>query len=413
VNFQDKSLCKLRTITTFLVLTKDKSLWQQEIQKTSDFCLLLACRFADQDYQVQSIRIVTNAFSEYLETTDLQSAKADLRLIRALLNDIKSDGLRLRFAIGEAKTAHEISLLPELIKEFGDLCNACVNVPADEYMLLDKGLIDASVKAVEKIAQITERGEGNFNFTVNFNCQPLIPYFPASYHDSELGNRYVIGFETPDLLVKVLSDFNASTTLLSAQQKLRQQQVLMSDALQYHVTQVAEIISVFDKTENNNRFIFSGIDSSAAPSKDCASMVDVYKQLGVPFFGASGSVEASALLTRVFKSIVDLPLVGFSGLMLAVTEDRGLAQGTINGDYDIRSLLTYSAVCGIGLDTVPIPGDTPSEKIAALMADTGTMAFRLNKPLTVRLFPVPGLKAGELTQFESDDLCNCAILAVP
>jgi len=41
------------------------------------------------------------------------------------------------------------------------------------------------------------------------------------------------------------------------------------------------------------------------------------------------------------------------------------------------------------------------------------MAFRLNKPLTVRLFPVPGLKAGDLTSFESDDLCNCAVLAVP
>ena len=413
MNFENKSLCKIRTITTFLVLTKDKKTWHQEIQKASDFCLLLASRFAEQDYQVQSIRIVTNAFSEYLDTHNLASAKTDLQFIRSLLNEIKSDGLRIRFAIGEAKNSHEISLLPELIKEFGDLCNACVNIPIDEFSLLNKQLIDDSVKAVEKIANITDRGEGNFNFTVNFNCQPLIPYFPASYHDSSLGNRYVIGFETPDLLVKVLNDFNVNMTLTCAQEKLQQQQILMSRALQYHVTQVAEIISAFDKNENNDQFLFSGIDSSAAPSKDCASMVDVYKLLGVPFFGASGSVEASALLTRVFKSIVDLPLVGFSGLMLAVTEDSGLAQGTIDGDYDIRSLLTYSAVCGIGLDTVPIPGDTSTEKIAALMADTGTMAFRLNKPLTVRLFPVPGLQAGELTKFESDDLCNCAVLAVP
>ena len=81
--------------------------------------------------------------------------------------------------------------------------------------------------------------------------------------------------------------------------------------------------------------------------------------------------------------------------------------------YDIRSLLTYSAVCGIGLDTVPIPGDTTKEKISALMRDTGTMAFRLNKPLTVRLFPAPKLNAGDMTVFESDDLCNCAVLAVP
>ncbi len=412
MNFQDKNLCKIRTITTFLVLDKNSALWEKEIRSASDFCLNLALRFSQQDYQVQSIRIVTNAFAEYLDTTNLQTAKEDLKFIRSLLNAIKSDGLRIRFAIGEAKTAHEIALLPELIKEFGDLCNACVNIPIDNYCLLNKPLIDASVQAVQKIAQITERGEGNFNFTVNFNCSPLIPYFPASYHERALANRYVIGFETPDLLLKVLADFNDSDHGLSAQQLLQKQQALMSQALQYHVSQVANIITVFENHDGQGKFLFSGIDSSAAPSKNCASMVDVYQQLGVPFFGASGTVEASALLTRVFKSITELPLQGFSGLMLAVTEDRGLAQGSIDGNYDIRSLLTYSAVCGIGLDTVPIPGDTPAKKIAALMADTGTMAFRLNKPLTVRLFPVPGLQAGELTQFESDDLCNCAVLAV-
>ena len=108
-----------------------------------------------------------------------------------------------------------------------------------------------------------------------------------------------------------------------------------------------------------------------------------------------------------------MDLVGFSGLMLALTEDVGLAQGTIDNNFDIRSLLTYSAVCGIGLDTVPIPGDTSIDKISALMRDTGTMAFRLNKPLTVRVFPVPNLKAGDMTAFQSDDLCNCAVLAVP
>jgi hypothetical protein len=47
------------------------------------------------------------------------------------------------------------------------------------------------------------------------------------------------------------------------------------------------------------------------------------------------------------------------------------------------------------------------------MRDIGTMAFRLNKLLTVRLFPVPGLQAGELTAFESADLCNCAVHALP
>ncbi len=413
MNYQSKALCKLRTISTFLVLDKNRSSWQKEIRKASDFCLSLAAKFVENGYQVQSIRIVTNAFAEYLNTQDINSTKADLQYISELLNAIKSDGLRIRFAIGEAKTAHEISLLPDLIQSYGDLCNACVNVPLDEYGVLDNQLIVEAAQAVAKISEITARGEGNFNFTVNFNCKPLIPYFPASYHQKTLGNLYVLGLETPDLLLHLLNEFNQKNDSLNHNQRFKEYYRLMSEGLQYHVSTVKSILDDFEKNNSNGDFTFAGIDSSAAPSKECASMVDVYKQMGVPYFGASGTVEASALLTRVFKSIKEMPLVGFSGLMLAVTEDTGLAQGSIDGDYDMRALLTYSAVCGIGLDTVPIPGDTSIAKMSALMRDTGTMAYRLNKPLTVRVFPVPGLKAGELTKFESDDLCNCAVLAVP
>ena len=53
------------------------------------------------------------------------------------------------------------------------------------------------------------------------------------------------------------------------------------------------------------------------------------------------------------------------------------------------------------------------DQISCLMRDTGAMAFRLNKPLTVRLFPVPGGNAGDMTTFTSADLCNCSIFAVP
>jgi len=318
--------------------------------------------------------------------------------------------MRIRFAIGEARTKEEVELLPELIREFGDLCNVCVNIELDEFGILDNDLIEHSVKAVQQISAITPRGEGNFNFTVNFNCKPLIPYFPASYHRKELGNKFVIGLETPDLLVQVLKTFNQSNDGLSHGHKLKGYFEVMSAALGHHINNIKHIV---EQTTDESLYKFAGFDSSAAPSKDCASMVEVYEQMGIEYFGASGTVEASSLLTKVFKSVKGADLVGFSGLMLALTEDKGLAQGTIKGHFDIRSLLTYSAVCGIGLDTVPIPGNTPVDKIAALMRDTGTMAYRLNKPLTVRLFPVPGLNAGDMTAFESDDLCNCAVLAVP
>lgn len=135
--------------------------------------------------------------------------------------------------------------------------------------------------------------------------------------------------------------------------------------------------------------------------------------IGLPYFGSSGTVEVCAFLTRIFKSLQGAPLVGFSGLMFAALEDAGLAAAALEKRYDIRALLTYSAVCGIGLDTIPIPGDASVEKIAQMACDCGTLAFRLNKPLTVRLFPVPGKKAGDMTEFDSKDLCNCRVFELP
>ncbi len=406
--YKDKNLCKVRTVTTFLTLQKDKTTWKSEILKASGFCNDLSSKFIQNSYEVQSIRIVTNAFGEYLDISSLKTAKDDLQFLSDILNSLDVQNLRIRFAIGEAKTKEEIALLPELIRDFGDLCNACVNVPLDEFGVLDNELINYSSHVVQKISKITPRGEGNFNFTVNFNCKPLIPYFPASYHDSSDENCYVVGLETPDLLVAVLKEFNSTCKDLNHNKKSKRYYEVMSEALQYHVDKIKNIIDDFD----NSDFVFRGMDSSAAPSKNCSSMCEVYEELGVEYFGASGSVEVSSLLTKVFKSLKNIELVGFSGLMLAVTEDSGLAKGTINGEFDMRSLLTYSSVCGIGLDTVPIPGDTSIEKLNALMRDTGTMAFRLNKPLTVRVFPVPSLRAGDMTVYESDDLCNCKILEV-
>lgn len=410
MKYKNKELCRIRTITTFLILSEDRATWESSLLSATTFCNDLSQKFIESGYLVQSIRIVTNPFGEYLNTESIEAAKLDLELISNLLGSDGTSNLRIRFAIGEARTKEEVALLPELIKAYGDLCNACVNIDLDEFGVLDNELIYNASLAVSEISRITPRGEGNFNFTVNFNCDPLIPYFPAGYHRKELGNCYVVGLETPDLLVSTLEELNTNVVSEDHSQLFNQYYEVLSSALQYHIDNVNLIINEFG---DNHDFSFSGIDSSAAPSKDCSSMVDVYKLLGVEYFGASGTVEASSLLTKVFKSIKGVSLVGFSGLMLAVTEDEGLAQGTKDSDFDIRALLTYSAVCGIGLDTVPIPGDTPITKITALMRDTGTMAYRLNKPLTVRLFPVPGLSAGDITSFESDDLCNCAVLAVP
>jgi phosphoribosyl 1,2-cyclic phosphodiesterase len=41
------------------------------------------------------------------------------------------------------------------------------------------------------------------------------------------------------------------------------------------------------------------------------------------------------------------------------------------------------------------------------------LAYRLDKPLSARLFPVPGKSAGEQTTFQNPFLCNTAVFKVP
>ena len=175
MDYKNKELCRLRTISFFLTLHKDKTQWEDALYSVKRDVDLLLPAVQKAGYTLQSIRVITNPFGEYLDLTNLQTAKADLQYLTELLNKFNESGVRLRFAIGAARNKEEIALLPELIAAYGDLCNACVNVPLDENGVLDNELIEQSVYAVQRIANITPRGEGKFNVTVNFNSKPYIP----------------------------------------------------------------------------------------------------------------------------------------------------------------------------------------------------------------------------------------------
>jgi uncharacterized protein (UPF0210 family) len=98
--------------------------------------------------------------------------------------------------------------------------------------------------------------------------------------------------------------------------------------------------------------------------------------------------------------------------MLPVLEDQVLAQRSGEGLYGLDSLLLYSAVCGTGLDTVPLPGDVSVDELAAILLDVSTLALVADKPLTARLMPIPGKQAGELTDFDFPYFANGRVLDV-
>jgi uncharacterized protein len=105
--------------------------------------------------------------------------------------------------------------------------------------------------------------------------------------------------------------------------------------------------------------------------------------------------------------------VGYSGSMVPVLEDRLLSQRWAESTYNVDSLLAYSAVCGTGLDTIPLPGDTAPEQMMRIFGDVASLAIKWNKPLSARLQPVKDKKPGDRTEFEAPDLFNTTLQALP
>ena len=144
---------------------------------------------------------------------------------------------------------------------------------------------------------------------------------------------------------------------------------------------------------------FHGIDISLAPFPEASrSIGTALERLGVSRFGASGTLFASAFITRILSE-APLPKCGFSGLMIPLLEDSVMASRHAEGAYSLDSLLLYSAVCGAGLDTIPVPGDSTPDQIASVYLDLCTLSIVLDKPLTVRLMPLAGKKAGDSVTF--------------
>ncbi len=156
---------------------------------------------------------------------------------------------------------------------------------------------------------------------------------------------------------------------------------------------------------------YGGIDLSPAPLKEISIGGAIEKFYGLPI-GSSGTLTVAAIVTRGLRA-VPVTQAGYSGLMLPVLEDSVLAQRWSEGRLTMDALLSYSAVCGTGLDTIPLPGDVSTEQIARILGDVASLAFKWHKPLSARLLPAPGRKAGEMTELDDPFLVNAKIQPLP
>jgi uncharacterized protein (UPF0210 family) len=98
--------------------------------------------------------------------------------------------------------------------------------------------------------------------------------------------------------------------------------------------------------------------------------------------------------------------------MLPLLEDSVLARRAADRQPSLYELLLLSAVCGTGVDTIPLPGETSEAELAGIFLDVAALSIALGgKPLTARLMPVPGASAGDPTQYAFDYFANSRVLS--
>jgi uncharacterized protein (UPF0210 family) len=148
---------------------------------------------------------------------------------------------------------------------------------------------------------------------------------------------------------------------------------------------------------------FGVVDLSLAPTPLVGDSVgEILKILGVDRIGAPGSTAIVALLNDAVKkggSFASQSVGGLSGAFIPVMEDSELAAAVADGSLVLEKLEAMTCVCSVGLDMIPIPGDTSSETIAAIIADELMIGVINSKTTAARLIPVPGKAAGEFVSF--------------
>ena len=375
---------KIRTITTGIPLPFSP----YQLQRAAKFNAACQAYFETNGYEVQTTRVSCQIWDETRDVDAILTLESDAR---ALGIEFLNLGTILP---GKRHTETHIARVADVIVG-SEIIFATVTLTTPSGQIASD-ITENTAKVIQQIAHRTDAGYGNLRFAALMNCPPNTPFFPAAFwHDTR--TNFGIGWQAADLVQHAFTD---APNLEIGLQNLK-------TIMEVEGKKIVALAETFAQ-EWGIRFV--GIDVSPAPMGDESIAYAMEQQLP-GLFGERGTLTVAAGLTQTLRTL-DLPLCGYSGLMLPVLEDVGLGKRSEAGHFNLDSLLLYSTVCGTGLDTIPIPGDASTSQIAAILTDVATLSIQLNKPLSVRLFPVPGCNTDCITEFDSPYLTNTIVMQI-
>jgi len=380
---------KVRTVTAFVPFDPLRS--EATLEETAAFLERARARLGAAGFEVETLRLATPPLAGALDRV-LLAERLDffLRLDRwaaerglvislgpAVVDDVY-DPARVEFVVELLERSRALHTSVIIADESGVRPNA----------------LRAAAEIIRRLGEKPAAAPLGFRFAALARCPPGIPFFPAAYAEGKQ-REFALGLESAGVLAAAV---RGDADLATKRVRLR---AAMEDPLQ-RLENAALALA------RESGWAYLGIDTSPAPLGEASIAAAIESLAGQPL-GGPGTLAAVAALTS-FVQTLPVRRTGFSGLMLPVLEDAVLAARVAEGRVGLSLLLAYSAVCGTGLDVVPLPGAATTEQLERVLGDVAALAVRLRKPLTARLLVVAGKRAGERTEFDSPWLTNTVIL---
>ena len=259
--------------------------------------------------------------------------------------------------------------------------------------------MDAVLKMAEVIVETSrataERDSiGCAKLVVFANMVEDNPFMAGAVHGTGEPDAVVnVGISGPGVVRAVVRSLPADADLTAVAEAIK--------TTSFKITRVGELIA---REAAKRLGVAMGIvDLSLAPTPaEGDSVADIIEAMGVGRCGGPGTTAALALLNDAVKkggAMGTSSIGGLSGAFIPVSEDAGMIRAAESGALTLEKLEAMTAVCSVGLDMIAIPGDTPAETIAAVIADACAIGVVNSKTTAARLIPAAGKSVGDRVEF--------------
>ena len=283
-----------------------------------------------------------------------------------------------------------IESIPEALAQTERLCSS-INVASSKAGInMDAVLKMADI--VKKSAELTkdQDGIGAAKLVIFCNTPGDNPFMAGAFCGvGEPECALNVGVSGPGVVRAAVEALGKDEDLSALANKIKQ--------IAYKITSTGELVG--RKLAKRLGVPFGVIDLSLAPTPAIGdSVAGIFQAMGLEHAGAHGTTAALAMLNDAVKKggiMASSHVGGLSGAFIPVSEDAGMIEAASNGYLTFDKLEAMTSVCSVGLDMIAIPGDTPVETIAGIIADEMAIGMINKKTTAVRIIPVVGKNIGD------------------